>query len=81
MTGQVVRHTMDLAGTDVPVIDITGAADGPQLTVISGVHGCEYASMAGVRRWAAALDPAKLRGRVRVVPVLNITGFRAIVRG
>jgi len=77
MTGQVVRHTMDLAGTDVPVIDITGAADGPQLTVISGVHGCEYASMAGVRRWAAALDPARLRGRVRVVPVLNITGFRA----
>ena len=77
MTGQVVRHTMDLAGTDVPVIDITGAADGPQLTVISGVHGCEYASMAGVRRWAAALDPASLRGRVRVVPVLNITGFRA----
>jgi predicted deacylase len=77
MTGQVVRHTMDLAGTDVPVIDVTGAADGPQLTVISGVHGCEYASMAGVRRWAAALDPARLRGRVRVVPVLNITGFRA----
>lgn len=77
MTGQVVRHTMDLAGTDVPVIDLTGAADGPQLTVISGVHGCEYASMAGVRRWAAALDPARLRGRVRVVPVLNITGFRA----
>jgi predicted deacylase len=68
---------MDLAGTDVPVIDLTGAADGPQLTVISGVHGCEYASMAGVRRWAAALDPARLRGRVRVVPVLNITGFRA----
>jgi predicted deacylase len=77
MTGQVVRRTMDLAGTGVPVIDITGAADGPQLTVISGVHGCEYASMAGVRRWAAALDPAQLRGRVRVVPVLNITGFRA----
>ena len=77
MTGQVVRHTMDLAGTGVPVIDITGAADGPQLTVISGVHGCEYASMAGVRRWAAAVDPARLRGRVRVVPVLNITGFRA----
>jgi predicted deacylase len=77
MTGQVVRHTMDLARTGVPVIDILGAADGPQLTVISGVHGCEYASMAGVRRWAAALDPARLRGRVRVVPVLNITGFRA----
>ena len=41
MTGQVVRRTMDLAGTGVPVIDITGAADGPLLAVISGVHGWE----------------------------------------
>ncbi|MEP7024728.1 MAG: succinylglutamate desuccinylase/aspartoacylase family protein [Actinomycetota bacterium] len=77
MAPKVVRHTMDLAGTDVPVIDITGSGDGPQLTVLSGVHGCEYASMAGVRRWARALETRELRGRVRVVPVLNIEGYRA----
>jgi uncharacterized protein len=41
------------------------------------VHGCEYASMAGVRRWARDLETRELRGRVRVVPVLNVTGFAA----
>ena len=77
MGPQVVRTTMELAGTDVPVIEITGSGDGPQLTVLSGVHGCEYASIAGVRRWAQSLETRDLRGRVRAVPVLNITGFRA----
>jgi uncharacterized protein len=77
MGPQVVRTTMELAGTDVPVIEITGSGDGPQLTVLSGVHGCEYASIAGVRRWAQSLETRELRGRVRAVPVLNITGFRA----
>jgi predicted deacylase len=77
MGPQVVRTTMELAGTDVPVVEITGSADGPQLTVLSGVHGCEYASIAGVRRWLQSLEGRELRGRVRAVPVLNITGFRA----
>src|SRR5450432_2814546 len=77
MAPKVVRRTMELAGTDVPVIEITGSGDGPRLTVLSGVHGCEYASIAGVRRWAQSLETRELRGRVRAVPVLNITGFRA----
>jgi predicted deacylase len=77
MGPQVVRTTMELAGTDVPVVEVTGSEDGPQLTVLSGVHGCEYASIAGVRRWLQTLETRELRGRVRAVPVLNITGFRA----
>jgi predicted deacylase len=77
MGPQVARTTMELAGTDVPVVEVTGSGDGPQLTVISGVHGCEYASIAGVRRWLQTLETRELRGRVRAVPVLNITGFRA----
>jgi uncharacterized protein len=77
MVPQVVRTTMELAGTEVPLIEFTGSGDGPQLTVLSGVHGCEYASIAGVRRWARSLETRELAGRVRVVPVLNITGFWA----
>ena len=77
MPPKVVRRTLDLAGVQVPFIELTGSGDGPQLTVLSGVHGCEYASMAGVRRWARALESRELRGRVRVVPVLNISAFRA----
>jgi uncharacterized protein len=77
MAPTVIRRTLDLAGLDVPVVEINGAHDGPRLTVIAGVHGCEYASIAGVRRWAGELDPAKLRGRVVAVPVLNLPAFWA----
>jgi uncharacterized protein len=71
------RRTLELAGLDVPVVEATGTADGPKLTVIAGVHGCEYASMAAVRQWSASLAGRDLRGRVTVVPVLNLPAFRA----
>jgi predicted deacylase len=77
MPATVIRRTLDLAGLDVPVAEITGALDGPTLTVIAGVHGCEYAPMAAVRRWIRELEPAQLRGRVLAVPVLNLPAFRA----
>ena len=73
----VERRTIELAGLDVPFVELNGPADGPTLTVISGVHGCEYASMAGVRRWLRTLESRELRGRVRAVPVLNVTAFAA----
>jgi uncharacterized protein len=71
------RRTLDLAGIDVPLVEATGGSDGPTLTVIAGVHGCEYASMAAVRQWSATLAARDLRGRVRAVPVLNLPAFRA----
>ncbi|HEY2443001.1 MAG TPA: succinylglutamate desuccinylase/aspartoacylase family protein [Streptosporangiaceae bacterium] len=77
MAATVIRRTLDLAGLDVPVVEVTGALDGPTLTVIAGVHGCEYAPMAAVRRWTAELKPDRLRGRVRAVPVLNLPAFEA----
>ncbi len=75
MPPDVRRGTLTMAGYDVPVIELTGTRDGPLLTVIAGVHGCEYASMAGVRRWTQALAQRELRGRVRAVPVLNVASF------
>lgn len=77
MPSVVIRSTADLAGLDIPLVEVTGAADGPLLTVLAGVHGCEYASMAAVRRWAHGLGERDLRGRIRAVPVLNVTAFRA----
>ena len=71
------RHALTLAGLEVPVIEVTGTGDGPRLTVLAGVHGCEYASMAAVRRWASGRDERDLRGRVVAVPVLNLPAFRA----
>jgi len=75
MPPAVVRRTLKLAGLEVPLVEVTGSGDGPVLTVIAGVHGCEYASMAGVRRWLRALEKQELRGLVRAVPVLNLTAF------
>ena len=70
------RRTLSLAGLDIPVIELTGGQDGPRLTVLAGVHGCEYAPMAAVRRWTRALAGRELRGSVRAVPVLNLPAFR-----
>jgi len=70
------RRSFELADLTVPALEITGSADGPRLTVIAGVHGCEYASMAGLRIWARDLADRELRGRVLAVPVLNLPAFR-----
>jgi len=62
MPATVTRRTLDLAGLDVPVVEVTGSSDGPLLTVIAGVHGCEYAPMAAVRRWTRGLQTRDRRG-------------------
>ena len=77
MPTKVIRRTIDMAGLQIPVVELLGASDGPRLTVLAGVHGCEYASMAAVRRWTRGLADKELRGSVVAVPVLNVTAFRA----
>jgi predicted deacylase len=77
MPTTVTRRTLDLAGLEVPVVELAGAQDGPLLTVIAGVHGCEYVPMAAVREWTRDLEQREIRGRIRAVPVLNVTAFRA----
>jgi uncharacterized protein len=71
----LTRRSFSLAGLDTPALDIRGAGDGPLLTVIAGVHGGEYASMAALRTWAGRLAGRELRGRVLAVPVLNLPSF------
>jgi len=78
----VTRRVADFAGLEVPVVEVTGDLPGPRLSVIAGVHGCEYASMAGVRRWVSGLagrsrSGRPLRGTVTVVPVVNLPAFWA----
>jgi uncharacterized protein len=77
MPAKVIRRMLDLAGAEVPVVELTGTGDGPLLTVLAGVHGCEYAPMAAVRQWTRSLAERELRGRVRAVPVLNLHAFWA----
>ena len=56
---------------------INGNADGPALVVTGGVHAAEYASIAAALEFGRSLDPANLRGRVIVVPVMNMPSFTA----
>jgi uncharacterized protein len=77
MPPTVTRRSLELAGLTVPLVEVTGSHDGPLLTVVAGVHGCEYASMAGVRRWLRELETTEISGRVRAVPVLNVSAFAA----
>src|SRR5499427_7616895 len=77
MPPKVLRRTLGLAGHDIPVVELIGAGNGPRLTVLAGVHGCEYAPMAAVRQWTHALAERELLGSVCAVPVLNVPAFRA----
>jgi len=74
---ELTRSTADLAGMRVPLIDVAGDGPGPRLTVIAGIHGCEYASIAAVRTWASSLASRPLAGRVTVLPIVNLPAFRA----
>ncbi|MBM3450206.1 MAG: hypothetical protein FJX78_04375 [Armatimonadetes bacterium] len=60
---------------DVPVHLIAGAAPGPVLLVQGAVHGNEIIASIAIVRLARAIDPARLRGTVIGVPVLNRVGF------
>jgi predicted deacylase len=63
---------------EIPYARITGrAGEGPHLTVVAGVHGCEYTGMAAVMRLIDRLDPDALRGTVTAVPTLNPPAFWA----
>jgi hypothetical protein len=74
---EIKRYTADFGGVQTPVIDITGDTPGPLLSVIAGVHGCEYAAMAGLRRWVGGLAGRPIRGTIRAVPVVNLPAFWA----
>jgi predicted deacylase len=61
----------------LPMWLIHGMEDGPTLVVTGGVHGSEYASIAAALELGRSLDPKDLRGRVIVVPVVNMPGYAA----
>lgn len=64
-------------GLEIPYVDVRGASDGPHLTVLAGVHGTEYTSIAAVREFARGLDPQQVSGRITAVPVVNLPAFWA----
>jgi predicted deacylase len=73
------ENTFDVAGQPyrLPMWLINGASDGPTLVVTAGVHAAEYASIAAALDLGRSLDAHHLRGRVIVVPVMNLPSFTA----
>src|SRR5204863_1446413 len=61
----------------LPMWLINGSDEGPTLAVTAGVHPAEYASIAGALQVGRTLSPDGLRGRVIVVPVMNMPAFTA----
>ncbi len=64
----------------VPVHEIDGASAGPCLGVSALLHGDEITGPEVIRRVLEAVDPGRLRGRLRLVPVANPVAFQALTR-
>lgn len=78
--GTVRRGTLrfshpDLAEWAWPYTVVRGASDGPHVALISGVHPAEYPAIEGNIRVTRSLDPAKLRGTVVSLPLIDVPAF------
>jgi predicted deacylase len=72
----VERGTLSLGGEEVPCFRARGSQDGPAVSLIGGIHGCEYSSIAAVTRVMRELDEGELSGSVTAVPVVSMQSFR-----
>jgi predicted deacylase len=63
-------NTAGWATEYIPIAVVNGGP-GPTALLIGGNHGDEYEGPVTLMKLAAALDPAQLRGRVIIVPMLN----------
>ncbi len=66
---------------EIPIIVLNGAEDGPCIWVDAVIHGDEPEGTLCCHMLNAELDPAKMRGSVVLVPVLNVPAFEAAQRG
>lgn len=61
--------------TRIPVTIAHGAAHGPTLALIAGIHGYEYPPITALQALRARLDPAILSGTVIMVHIANPPSF------
>lgn len=82
--GQVARGVIPVPGdpkSDIPVVVLNGADDGPLLWINGAIHGDEPEGPLAVFRLLAGLHPPQMRGAVVGVPVINVGAFEACQRG
>lgn len=66
-----------LVGSEIALHVYGDPSLGPTVSLMAGVHGCEYTSMLGLRRFLDGLVESDLRGCLRVVPIANLASFLA----
>ncbi len=58
-----------------PVGTIHGAADGPTLLVLGGMHGSEFAGIEAAIRIFNEVDPQRIKGTLKVGMIYNLPAF------
>ena len=62
--------------TTLPLMLINGTLEGPTLCITGGMYGDEYPGIEAATRIFNKTDPGKLKGRLVVLPVLNMPSFQ-----
>ena len=62
---------------EFPLVDIRGSDDGPTVAITAGMHAGEYAGVLAMLKLISALETARVRGRVLIVPILSVRAFYA----
>jgi uncharacterized protein len=78
-TGNIEVPAGSDAALSIPVAVVHGAKAGPVLTLVSGAHGTEYASIIALEKLISAIDATQLSGTVVIVPLLNVPSFTKVV--
>lgn len=61
-------------------LTLEGSSTGPRLLISAGVHGDELEPIAAVQTLIRTVDPAKLRGRLTLAPIVNEPAWRLRAR-
>lgn len=64
----------------IPVHVLTGASQGPTLTLTGLLHGSEWLILEVFQHLLTQLDPKALNGRLVIVPVANPEAFKKLTR-
>jgi predicted deacylase len=62
------------------MLELSGDTDGPNVSVVGGVHGDEFEGVVACLRLVKHLADARIRGRLRLVPVAHEVAHVASVR-
>lgn len=59
-----------------PFYLIKGKEAGPTICITAGIHGCEFTSIMAAIRLYKILDPIKVKGQIKIIPIVNLPAFK-----